>query len=81
MDEPFGAIDPVTRSRLQDEFLRLQSELRKTVVFVTHDIDEAVKLGGPHRALEHRRRRRAARHARAAPGCTRDAVRGELRRQ
>jgi osmoprotectant transport system ATP-binding protein len=45
MDEPFGAIDPVTRSRLQDEFLRLQSELRKTVVFVTHDIDEAVKLG------------------------------------
>ncbi len=45
MDEPFGAIDPVTRARLQDEFLRLQSELRKTVVFVTHDIDEAVKLG------------------------------------
>ena len=45
MDEPFGAIDPVTRNRLQDEFLRLQSELRKTVVFVTHDIDEAVKLG------------------------------------
>jgi osmoprotectant transport system ATP-binding protein len=45
MDEPFGAIDPVTRSRLQDEFHRLQSELRKTVVFVTHDIDEAVKLG------------------------------------
>jgi osmoprotectant transport system ATP-binding protein len=45
MDEPFGAIDPVTRARLQDEFGRLQSELRKTVVFVTHDIDEAVKLG------------------------------------
>jgi len=45
MDEPFGAIDPVTRGRLQDEFLRLQSDLRKTVVFVTHDIDEAVKLG------------------------------------
>jgi osmoprotectant transport system ATP-binding protein len=45
MDEPFGAIDPVTRSRLQDEFHRVQSELRKTVVFVTHDIDEAVKLG------------------------------------
>jgi osmoprotectant transport system ATP-binding protein len=45
MDEPFGAIDPVTRARLQDEFHRLQSELRKTVVFVTHDIDEAVKLG------------------------------------
>ncbi len=45
MDEPFGAIDPVTRARLQDEFMRLQSELRKTIVFVTHDIDEAVKLG------------------------------------
>jgi osmoprotectant transport system ATP-binding protein len=45
MDEPFGAIDPVTRARLQDEFIRLQGELRKTIVFVTHDIDEAVKLG------------------------------------
>lgn len=45
MDEPFGAIDPVTRSRLQDEFRNLQAALRKTVVFVTHDIDEAVKLG------------------------------------
>jgi osmoprotectant transport system ATP-binding protein len=45
MDEPFGAIDPITRERLQDEFLRLQSEVKKTVVFVTHDIDEAVKMG------------------------------------
>jgi osmoprotectant transport system ATP-binding protein len=45
MDEPFGAIDPVTRTRLQDEFLRLQAEVRKTVVFVTHDVEEAVKLG------------------------------------
>jgi osmoprotectant transport system ATP-binding protein len=45
MDEPFGAIDPVTRMRLQDEFLRLQGEVRKTVVFVTHDIEEAVKMG------------------------------------
>jgi osmoprotectant transport system ATP-binding protein len=45
MDEPFGAIDPVTRMRLQDEFLGLQSEVRKTVVFVTHDIEEAVKMG------------------------------------
>lgn len=45
MDEPFGAIDPITRERLQDEFLRLQGELHKTVVFVTHDIDEAVKMG------------------------------------
>jgi osmoprotectant transport system ATP-binding protein len=45
MDEPFGAIDPITRGRLQEEFRRLQVELRKTVVFVTHDIDEALKLG------------------------------------
>ena len=45
MDEPFGAIDPIVRTRLQDEFLRLQQELRKTVLFVTHDIDEAIKLG------------------------------------
>jgi osmoprotectant transport system ATP-binding protein len=45
MDEPFGAIDPINRERLQDEFLRLQGEIRKTVVFVTHDIDEAIKMG------------------------------------
>src|SRR3712207_2509953 len=45
MDEPFGAIDPITRERLQDEFLRLQEQIRKTIVFVTHDIDEAIKLG------------------------------------
>jgi osmoprotectant transport system ATP-binding protein len=45
MDEPFGAIDPITRSRLQDEFLSLQQRVRKTVVFVTHDIDEAIKMG------------------------------------
>ena len=45
MDEPFSAVDPVVREELQTEILRLQSELRKTIVFVTHDIDEAVKLG------------------------------------
>jgi osmoprotectant transport system ATP-binding protein len=45
MDEPFGAVDPITRHRLQDEFLRIQSEIRKTIVFVTHDIDEAIKMG------------------------------------
>jgi osmoprotectant transport system ATP-binding protein len=45
MDEPFGALDPLTRARLQDEFLRLHGEVRKTVVFVTHDIDEAIKMG------------------------------------
>jgi osmoprotectant transport system ATP-binding protein len=45
MDEPFGAIDPINRDRLQDEFLRLQETVRKTIVFVTHDIDEAIKMG------------------------------------
>jgi osmoprotectant transport system ATP-binding protein len=45
MDEPFGAIDPITRARLQDEFLRILRSLRKTIVFVTHDIDEALKMG------------------------------------
>ena len=45
MDEPFGAVDPITRDRLQNEFLRLQAEVQKTIVFVTHDIDEAVKMG------------------------------------
>jgi osmoprotectant transport system ATP-binding protein len=45
MDEPFGAIDPITRARLQDEFLRILRGLKKTIVFVTHDIDEAIKMG------------------------------------
>jgi osmoprotectant transport system ATP-binding protein len=45
MDEPFGAIDPIARERLQNEFLRLQASIRKTVLFVTHDIDEAIKMG------------------------------------
>ncbi|WP_372789261.1 ABC transporter ATP-binding protein [Paraconexibacter sp.] len=45
MDEPFGAVDPINRERLQNEFLRLQAEIGKTIVFVTHDIDEAIKMG------------------------------------
>ncbi|HEY1436797.1 MAG TPA: ABC transporter ATP-binding protein [Casimicrobiaceae bacterium] len=45
MDEPFGAIDPITRTRLQDEFLKILRALKKTIVFVTHDIDEAIKMG------------------------------------
>jgi osmoprotectant transport system ATP-binding protein len=45
MDEPFGAVDPITRERLQSEFLRLQAEVKKTICFVTHDIDEAIKMG------------------------------------
>jgi osmoprotectant transport system ATP-binding protein len=44
MDEPFGAVDPIIRARLQDQFLDIQSRLRKTIVFVTHDIDEAIKM-------------------------------------
>ena len=45
MDEPFGAVDPIVRDRLQNEFLRLQEGLAKTILFVTHDIDEAIKMG------------------------------------
>jgi len=45
MDEPFGAVDPIVRERLQNEFLRLQEGLAKTIIFVTHDIDEAIKMG------------------------------------
>ncbi|ACL70593.1 betaine/proline/choline family ABC transporter ATP-binding protein [Halothermothrix orenii] len=45
MDEPFGAVDPITRTQLQNEFLKLQRKIKKTIVFVTHDIDEAIKMG------------------------------------
>ena len=45
MDEPFGAVDPIRRERLQNEFLRLQQQVRKTIIFVTHDVDEAIKMG------------------------------------
>ena len=45
MDEPFGAVDPITRARLQNEFLALQKTIQKTIIFVTHDIDEAIKMG------------------------------------
>jgi len=56
MDEPFGAIDPITRERLQNEFLRLQAEIKKTIVFVTHDIDEAIKMGDRIAILQTRSR-------------------------
>jgi osmoprotectant transport system ATP-binding protein len=52
MDEPFGAIDPINRERLQNQFLRLQSEIKKTILFVTHDIDEAIKMGDRVAVLE-----------------------------
>ena len=45
MDEPFGAVDPITRDRLQNEFLHIQEDIKKTIVFVTHDIDEGIKMG------------------------------------
>ena len=45
MDEPFGAIDPINRAIIQDEFLKMQAALKKTIMFVSHDIDEAVKMG------------------------------------
>ena len=68
MDEPFAALDPITRAALQDELLRIQRETGKTIVFVTHDIDEALRLAsviaagaGPARAMGH-----AARDPRAA---------------
>lgn len=54
MDEPFGAIDPITRASLQDEFLRLQEKIQKTIVFVTHDIDEAIKMGDRIAILQER---------------------------
>ena len=69
MDEPFGAIDPINRERLQNEFLRLQAELRKTIVFVTHDIDEAIKMGDRIAILQEGGEARAVRAAgRAAHG-------------
>lgn len=52
MDEPFGAVDPIRRERLQNEFLRLQERVRKTIIFVTHDVDEAIKMGDRVAILE-----------------------------
>ena len=63
MDEPFGAIDPINRARLQDEFLALQAKVQKTVVFVTHDIDEAIKMGDRIAILREGGRAGAVRHA------------------
>lgn len=53
MDEPFSALDPITREQLQDELLRLHEELHKTIIFVTHDIDEAIKLGDRIAVMQH----------------------------
>ncbi len=62
MDEPFGATDPITRERLQAEFLRLQESIGKTIIFVTHDFDEAIRLGRPHRGAVRAQPHRAVRH-------------------
>ena len=53
MDEPFGSLDPITRTKLQNELLRIQTQLKKTIVFVTHDIDEAVKMGDKIAVMQH----------------------------
>ncbi len=63
MDEPFGALDPITRDQLQNEFLELESEIRKTVVFVTHDVFEAVKMGDRIALLDAGRLQQLARPA------------------
>ena len=79
MDEPFGAIDPINRERLQNEFLRLQTEIRKTIVFVTHDIDEAIKMGDRIAVMQKGGQARPVRAARRAPDVPERALRGGLR--
>ena len=81
MDEPFGAIDPITRERLQNDFLRLHREVRKTVIFVTHDIDEAIKMGDRDLHPAPGRRPRPVRHAGGDPRRARRRVRGPVRRR
>ena len=81
MDEPFGALDPITRDRLQLELLRLHEEVRKTVIFVTHDIDEAIKLGDRIAILREGGAPRPVRHARPDPRAPRRRLRRALRRR
>ena len=81
MDEPFGAVDPIVRDELQQELLRLQRELGKTIVFVTHDIDEAFLLGDQVVILEQGRPHRAAGHARGDPRRTRRTTSSRLHRR
>ena len=79
MDEPFGAIDPINREVIQDEFMKLQAELKKTVVFVSHDIDEAVKMA-TRIAIFRDGRLDPVRHARHHPGASGRRVRRRVRR-
>ena len=81
MDEPFGAVDPIVRERLQNEFLRLQEQLAKTILFVTHDIDEAIKMGDLVAVLQAGGRRRPVRAAGGDPRQPRVGVRRPLRRR
>ena len=80
MDEPFSAVDPIVREQLQDEFLRLQGELGKTIVFVTHDIDEAIKLGDQVAVLRVGGHARPARRAGLPAGPPGRRLRRRLRR-
>ena len=81
MDEPFGALDPITRDRLQLELLRLHDEVRKTIIFVTHDIDEAIKLGDRIAILREGGVLGAVRHARPPARAPRRRVRRAVRRR
>ena len=81
MDEPFGALDPITRARLQQEMRRLHDAVSKTIVFVTHDIDEAITLGDRIAILARGRRARAVRHARRDPRAAGRRVRRAVRRR
>ena len=80
MDEPFGAVDPIVRERLQNEFLRLQEQLAKTILFVTHDIDEAIKMGDLVAVMATGGRLRAVRAAGRDPRPARIGVRRPVRR-
>ena len=79
MDEPFSAVDPIVRSQLQDEFLRLQADISKTIVMVTHDIDEALKLGDQVVVLRAGRDARAGGNSGRAAGGAKRRLRGRLR--
>ncbi|CAM5268298.1 hypothetical protein SALBM217S_02354 [Streptomyces griseoloalbus] len=81
MDEPFGAVDPITRDHLQDELIRLQRELHKTIVFVTHDFDEAIKIGDRIAVLREQLPHRPVRHPGGDPHQPRGRLRVRLRRR
>lgn len=81
MDEPFGAVDPITRDHLQDELIRLQRELHKTIVFVTHDFDEAIKLGDRIAVLRERSHIAPVRHPGGDPDQPGRRLRVRVRRR